>query len=244
MIAIAKKEISTFFGSSIGYLIIAIFLIATSLFMWIIETDFNVLQYGYANMDSFFLFSPIIFLIFIPAINMQMFSQEYKSGTIELLLTKPISEIKIIIGKYLASLFVISLMILPTICYVITIYLLGETVGNLDTGAIIGSYIGLFLLSSLFSAISIFSSSLTSNQIISYAVGILLSFMYFYGFDLLSDINFLGSLDLWIQKLGIQYHYTSISKGILDFSTITYFITLIILFLKLTELIIINRKNV
>ncbi|MEE2931527.1 MAG: ABC transporter permease subunit [Bacteroidota bacterium] len=244
MIAIAKKEISTFFGSSIGYLIIAIFLIATSLFMWIIETDFNVLQYGYANMDSFFLFSPIIFLIFIPAINMQMFSQEYKSGTIELLLTKPISEIKIIIGKYLASLFVISLMILPTICYVITIFLLGETVGNLDTGAIIGSYIGLFLLSSLFSAISIFSSSLTSNQIIAYAVGILLSFMYFYGFDLLSDINFLGSLDLWIQKLGVQYHYTSISKGILDFSTITYFITLIILFLKLTELIIINRKNV
>ena len=244
MIAIAKKELSTFFGSPIGYLIIAVFLVATSLFMWIIETDFNVLEYGYANMDSFFLFSPIILLIFIPAINMQMFSQEYKSGTIELLLTKPISEIEIILGKYLAALFVITLMILPTICYVITIYILGETIGNLDLAAIIGSYVGLFLLSSVFSVICICSSSLTSNQIIAYILGILYSFLFFYGFDLLSDINFLASFDLLIQKIGIQYHYRSISKGIIDLSTITYFITLIILFLKLTELVIINRKNI
>ena len=244
MIAIAKKEISTFFGSSIGYLIIAVFLVSTGLFIWVIDTDFNVLEYGYANMDSFFLFSPIILLIFIPAINMQMFSQEYKSGTIELLLTKPLSEIEIILGKYLASLFVILLMILPTICYVITIYLLGETIGNLDMAAIIGSYIGLFLLSSVFSAICMFASSLTSNQIISYIVGILCSFLFFYGFDLLSDMSFLASFDLLIQQIGIQYHYRSISKGIIDFSTITYFITLIILFLKLIELVIINRRNI
>ena len=244
MIAIAKKEISTFFGSSIGYLIVAVFLVSTSLFMWIIETDFNVLEYGYANMDSFFLFSPIILLIFIPAINMQMFSQEYKSGTIELLLTQPISEIKIIIGKYLASLFVILLIVVPTICYVITIYLLGETTGNLDMAAIIGSYIGLFFLSSVFSAICMFSSSLTSNQIIAYIIGILCCFLFFYGFDLLSEISFLESCDLLIQKIGIQYHYRSISKGIIELSTMTYFITLIILFLKLTELVIINRQNI
>tara|TARA_B100000131_G_C17954693_1_gene547913 strand:- start:492 stop:899 length:408 start_codon:yes stop_codon:yes gene_type:complete len=135
-------------------------------------------------------------------------------------------------------------MILPTICYVITIYLLGETIGNLDMAAIIGSYIGLFLLSSVFSAICMFSSSLTSNQIISYIVGILCSFLFFYGFDLLSDMSFLASFDLLIQQIGIQYHYRSISKGIIDFSTITYFITLIILFLKLIELVIINRRNI
>ena len=129
------------------------------------------------------------------------------------------------------------------ICYVITIYILGENTGNLDMAAIIGSYIGLFLLSSVFAGICIFSSSLTSNQITAYILGILCRFLFFYGFDLLSDISFFASFDLLIQQIGIQYHYRGISKGIINLNTITYFITLIILFLKFTELVIINRKN-
>lgn len=241
MIALFKKEINIFFSSSIGYFIIGVFLLISSLFVWVFDSEFNILNYGYASMDSFFLLSPIIFLVFIPAINMHMFSQEYKTGTIEILLAKPISNMQIIMAKYLASITLIFLSIIPTFLYVITIFQLGENIGNIDLAGTIGSYIGLFFMCALFSSINIFTSSVTSNQVTAFLFGILLNLLWFYGFDLISEIGWLTYFDLIIQKIGVSYHYQYMSKGLLRFVDIFYFVSVSFLFIKLTQHVINKR---
>ena len=243
MIALFRKEISAFFSTLIGYLIIGIFLLINSILLWSDFRDMNILSYGYADMDIFFTTAPLFFLLFIPGISMRIFTEEYSSGTIETLITKPITSLQIILAKFLAVFVLVLFAILPTLIYVVSIYYLGETIGNLDLAGIMGSYFGLIFLCALFSAISIFASSLANNQIISFVFSILLSTLFYFGFNVLSDLSIFKNFDLIIQQIGIYFHYEMMSKGLVKLSDITYFLSFTILFIKLTELVITERKS-
>ncbi len=235
MIALFRKEINQFFSSLTGLLTIVIFLMVNGLFMWIFSGDFNVLDFGYANMDSFFMLAPILFLIFIPAICMRLFSEECRSGTMEVLLTKPISIWNVVVSKYLAANVLVLFSILPTLIYFISIYFLGETIGNLDVGGIIGSYLGLFMLSSAFIAIGIFASAISSNQVVAFLIAIICNAIVYYGFGILSEVTFFQNWDLFISNLGIAYHYNVMSKGVIDSRDILYFMSICFLFLMLSK---------
>ena len=243
MIALFRKEINQFFSSVIGLLTIVLFLLVNALFLWIFSGDFNLLDFGYATLDPFFMLSPIIFLIFIPAVCMRLFSEEYQSGTMESLLTKPISLWNVVFSKFLAANILVLFAIIPTLIYSASIYYLGETIGNLDFGGIMGSYIGLLMLSSTFIAIGIFASSISSNQVVAFLIAIVCNAIIYFGFDLLSNLLLLQSFDLFIQKMGISYHYQYMSKGLIRFSDCIYFMSVSFLFLKLTENVIINREK-
>ena len=238
MIALFRKEINQFFSSLTGLLTIVIFLMVNGLLMWIFSGDFNVLDFGYANMDSFFMLAPILFLIFIPAICMRLFSEEYRSGTMEVLLTKPISIWNVVVSKYLAANVLVLFSILPTLIYFISIYFLGETIGNLDVGGIIGSYLGLFMLSSGFIAIGIFASAISSNQVVAFLIAIICNAIVYYGFGILSEVTFFQNWDLFISNLGIAYHYNVMSKGVIDSRDILYFMSICFLFLMLSKITI------
>ena len=243
MITLYKKEISIFFSTIIGYLIIGIFLLISSLILWHDISEINILDNAYASMDSFFSIAPLIFLLFIPSVSMRVFSEEFNTGTIETLITKPISSFEIVTAKFFAVLSLVIIAILPTITYVISIYFLGETTGNLDLAAVVGSYIGLLLLSSIFSSISVYASSLSSNQIVAFILAIIMSSFFFFGFDILSQLPYLQIVDLILQKIGISYHYNMMSKGLLKVSDLVYFMSVSLLFIKLTEVVIKNKKT-
>ncbi len=242
MIALLRKEINQFFSSVIGLLTIVLFLLANALFLWIFSGDFNLLDFGYATLDPFFMLSPIIFLIFIPAVCMRLFSEEYQSGTMESLLTKPISFWNIVFSKFLAANVLVLFAVIPTLIYFLSIYYLGETIGNLDIGGIMGSYFGLFMLSSTFIAIGVLASSISSNQVVAYLIAIVCNAMIYYGFDVLSNISFLQNWDLFISNLGIAKHYERMSKGILDSRDIMYFLSACFLFLMLCRTIIQQKR--
>ena len=243
MITLYKKEISIFFSTIIGYLIIGIFLLISSLILWHDISEINILDNAYASMDSFFSIAPLIFLLFIPSVSMRVFSEEFNTGTIETLITKPISSFEIVTAKFFAVLSLVIIAILPTITYVISIYFLGETTGNLDLAAVVGSYIGLLLLSSIFSSISVYASSLSSNQIVAFILAIIMSSLFFFGFDILSQLSYLQIVDLTLQKIGISYHYNMMSKGLLKISDLVYFMSVSLLFIKLTEVVIKNKNT-
>ena len=243
MITLYKKEISIFFSTIIGYLIIGLFLLISSLILWHDISEINILENAYASIDSFFSIAPLIFLLFIPSVSMRVFSEEYNTGTIETLITKPISIFEIVTAKFIAVLSLVIIAILPTITYVISVYILGETTGNLDLAAVFGSYIGLLLLTSIFSSISVFASSLSSNQIVAFIIAIILNSFFFFGFDALSKLPLLQIVDLTLQKIGISYHYNMMSKGLLKLSDLVYFMSVSLLFIKLTEVVIKNKKN-
>tara|TARA_B100001142_G_scaffold327415_1_gene384981 strand:- start:1507 stop:2259 length:753 start_codon:yes stop_codon:yes gene_type:complete len=250
MISLYRKELSIFFSSLIGPLIISLFLLINSLLLWsssentnFLLNSFSILENTYASLDPFFSISPLIFLIFIPAVSMRAFSEEYNNGTIEILITKPLSSHQIVLAKFLAILTLVVMSLIPTSLYVTTIYLIGEIPGNLDLAGIMGSYIGLLMLSSVFISISIFASSISKNQIIAFIFGILICAIFYFGFDLLSKIQTLESIDLTLQKIGISYHYNIMSKGVLLISDIVYFLSISFLFLKFSEIIIINKKK-
>lgn len=243
MIALYKKEISVFFSSIIGYLIIGLFLLINSLILWHDISDINILDNAYANMDSLFSIAPLIFLVFIPAVSMRVFAEEFNTGTIETLMTKPITAFNIVFAKYLAVLSLILISIIPTIIYVVSIYFLGEIIGNLDLASIVGSYIGLILLSSIFSAISVYASSLSSNQIVAFILAIIICSFFYFGLDLLSQVPLLLSVDLIIQKIGISFHYNMLSKGLIKLTDFVYFISISLLFIKLTEGVIKSRNS-
>ena len=243
MIALYKKEISVFFSSIIGYLIVGLFLLINSLIMWHDISEINILDNAYANMDSLFSIAPLIFLVFIPAVSMRVFAEEFNAGTIETLMTKPITAFNIVFAKYLAVLSLILISIIPTIIYVVSIYFLGEIIGNLDLASIVGSYIGLILLSSIFSAISVYASSLSSNQIVAFILAIIICSFFYFGLDLLSQVPLLLSVDLIIQKIGISFHYNMLSKGLIKLSDFIYFISVSLLFIKFTEGVIKSRNS-
>ena len=243
MITLYKKEISIFFSTIIGYLIIGLFLLISSLILWHDISEINILDNAYASMDSFFSIAPLIFLLFIPSVSMRVFSEEVNTGTIETLITKPISSFEIVTAKFFAVLSLVIIAISPTITYVISIYFLGETTGNLDLAAVVGSYIGLILLSSIFSSISVYASSLSSNQIVAFILAIIMSSFFFFGFDILSQLPYLQIVDLTLQKIGISYHYNMMSKGLLKVSDLVYFMSVSLLFIKLTEVVIKNKNT-
>lgn len=242
MIPILKKEINSFFSSLIGYMVIGVFLILMGLVLFVFP-DTSLLSGGYATLDTLFGTAPMIFLFLIPAVTMRTLAEEQSSGTIELLVTRPISDWQIVIGKFLASFLLVVFALIPTFTYYLTVYFLGAPQGNLDSGGIIGSYIGLLFLAGAFVSIGIFASSLTNNQIVSFVLATFLCFFVYLAFDFLSSLPiFYGKTDDIIQSFGIEYHYSSISRGVLDSRDLTYFISVIILFLAATTLSLGRRK--
>ena len=242
MSSIFWKELNSFFSSLIGYIVIGVFLILTGLLLFVFP-DTSILNYQYATLDQLFDMAPIIFMFLIPAITMRSFAEEQQNGTIELLATRPIHDFAIILGKYLANLLLVFFAVLPTLLYYYTVYQLGEPKGNLDSGAIMGSYVGLMLLSGVFVAIGIFASSITNNQIVSFILATFLCFIIHWGFFYFSKLRiFYGKMDALIQMIGIDYHYTSISRGVIDSRDVIYFLSLVGLFLMLTLVSLERRK--
>lgn len=235
MRALFFKEINAFFSSITGYLVIGVFLVVNGLFLWVFQGDFNVLDYGFANLSPFFQIAPWIFIFLIPAITMRSFSEEKKQGTLELLLTKPLKKWQLVLGKYFGALMVVILALIPTLLYVLTIDKLGKTTGNFDFGATIGSYFGLLFLGAVFTAIGIFSSSFSKNQIVAFIVAMLLCFLCYFAFQGLSDFDLFGSDIYALEYLGISFHYKSISRGVLDTRDLIYFLSLVLVFLSLTK---------
>jgi ABC-2 type transport system permease protein len=241
MLTILKKEIRSFLSSLIAYVVMIVFLIAIGLFMWVLP-DYNVLDLGYANLDTLFDMAPWVFIFLISAITMRSFSEEKKTGTIEILTTKPISDLQIILGKYFASVVLVLFVLLPTLLYYYTIYQMGAPKGNLDSGAILGSYIGLFFLASAFAAIGIFSSAVSDNQIVSFILSMFLCYCFYNVFDLFADFKLLGSYDSIVASLGINSHYQSISRGVIDSRDVLYFVSLILAFVWATKMVFGSRK--
>jgi len=242
MRALYLKEIRSFLSSIIGYIFIAIFLILNSLFLWVFAYETNIIEGGTADLFPFFSISPIIFIILIPAITMRSFSEEKRTGTIELLFTKPISDYTIILSKYLAGLTLVLISIFPTLIYYYTVHALGEPVGIIDDGATITSYIGLFLVGACLVAVGIFASSVTSSQIVAFILAMFMSWFLFLGLDLLAVYSQFGGLDLMFRNIGIMEHYESIQKGVLDTRDLLYFISFAAVFLILTKLVLQSRK--
>ena len=241
MFSLIKKEVFSFFSHASGTIIIISFLVANGALLWLLSNDFNIIESGYAQLDGLFSLSPFLMIIFIPALTMRLFSDEYKDGTIEILKTLPISSNQLVLSKYISGLIIVSLAILPTIAYLVSIYYLADPIGNIDMAGSIGSYIGLFLLSALFVAIGTYASSTTSNQIVSFLVALLMCSFFYFGFDIIAREIQTGTVQLIIENIGSDYHYRSLSKGVIDSRNLVYFISLIVVFLQLTVFSI-NKK--
>lgn len=242
MLSIFWKEINAFFSSLIAYLVVAVFLVLTGLFMWVF-TDSSIIDYNYASMDPLFSLAPFIFLFLIPAVTMRSFAEEKQRGTIEFLFTKPLSDYHIILGKYFANLCLVIFALIPTLIYFYSVYQLGSPKGNLDIGAIIGSYIGLTFLAASFVAIGMFASALTDNQIVAFILGAFLCFILFMAFGYLADMPiFIGNIDAFIDKVGIESHYNAMSKGAIDTRDVIYFIGLIVVFVTASYTIVTSKK--
>ena len=242
MYALFKKEISNFLSSLIGIMVIVVFLLVTGLFLWVFQSDFNLLSYGYANLDGLFILAPWVFLFLVPAVTLRSFAEENRTGTIEMLLTKPLSDWQIIFAKFLAGVVLVLLSLLPTAVYYFSVYRLGLPVGNLDSGGIMGSYIGLFLLSASFVAVGLFCSSVTNNQILAFILSVFLCGFLYIGFEFIFSLSLFGPIDLFIQRLGMSAHYSSISRGVVDTRDILYFLSVMALFLSMTKLVLSSRK--
>ena len=238
MFALLKKEITSFFSSPIGYLVLAIFLIINGLFLWLFQNEFNILDYGFADLSSFFTLAPWIFIFLIPAVTMRSFSEEKRQGTLELLLTRPISKLHIVLGKYFGAGLLIVMALIPTLLYAYTVYELGNPTGNLDLGSTIGSYIGLLFLVAAYTAIGIFSSSISNNQIVAFIIAVFICLFFYIGFESLADFLSSNTID----ALGMQAHFESIGRGIIDTRDLLYFITVTVIFILLTSLGINSEK--
>ena len=234
MISIAKKELYQFFSSLTGYITIILFLLLNGLYLFVLK-DSNIFDYGYATLNSFFDLAPWVFIFLIPALGMRSFADEFKSGTFETLKTSPLTKWQIVLGKYFAIIAVIIIALIPTVLYVITIQSLSST-GGIDTGAITGSYIGLFLLASVFAAITTWCSSLTSNAVIAFLLSSFACIILYFGFSAISKLPvFTGNADYYIEMLGIDFHYQSISRGVMDTRDMIYFFSVIFIFLFATQ---------
>lgn len=242
MYTLFRKEISGFFSTLTGYIVIIVFLVINGLFMWVFPGAYNVLDSGYATLDTLFVIAPWVFLFLAPAVTMRMFADEKKSGTIELLYTRPLTDFQIIFAKYLAGLVLVLFSILPALIYFYSVYQLGNPVGNIDTGGTWGSFIGLFFLAAIYVAIGVLSSSFTENQIVAFVLGMLLCFLIYIGFDYLSQLSLFRSIDGFIINLGINEHYKSMSRGVIDSRDMIYFISVIAFFLLVTKTILHSRK--
>ncbi len=241
MIEIIRKEFFGFLHSLIAYVVIVVFLTGMGLLMWVFP-ETSVLEYGYADMEALFSVGPYVLMFLIPAVTMRSFSEEYKSGTIELLFTRPLSDSQIIWGKFLASFGLVLLSLLPTLVYFYSIYSLGDPIGNLDIPGTVGSYLGLLLLSGVFTSIGIFGSAISRNQIVAFVLSVFFCFLMYSGFRSIAGIDVWGSSSLLLDQLGILYHYDTLSKGLLDTRDLVYFASVILFFVLCTHLVIGSRK--
>ena len=241
MYAVFKRELFSFLNSSMAYITIGVFLLACAMLLWVFP-DTSILDYGYAELNGFFSLVPFLFMFLIPAITMRSFAEERREGTYVILATKPITDTQIISAKFLACVVLMLFALLPTLIYYYTIYQLGLPKGNIDSGAVIGSYLGLFLLGIAFTSIGIFASSITKNQVIAFAVAVFLCFFTFSGFESIGQLFELQTLGVLLINLGINEHYQSISRGVLDTRDLVYFISFALMFLGLTKLVIGGRK--
>ena len=241
MYAVFRRELFSFLSSMVAYITIGIFLLVSGLLLWFFP-DTSILDYGYADLGGFFSLVPYLFMFLIPAITMRSFAEERREGTYELLITRPITIWQIIIAKYLASLVLILFSLIPTLIYAYSLSKLGFPEGNVDSGAIIGSYIGLFLLGATFTSIGLFSSALTKNQVVAFVICAALCAFAFLGFDYSSQLISLQNIEGFITNLGINQHYNSISRGVLDTRDLIYFITASCLFLFFTKLVIGGKR--
>jgi ABC-2 type transport system permease protein len=233
MWAVCKKELRQFFSSLTGYIAIVVFLLVNGLMLFVFDN--NIFDFGYASLDSFFQLAPWILLLLIPAITMRSFADEFKSGTYEILQTKPLSRGQLVAGKYLGSLVVVLTALLPTLIYIFSIQKL-STAEGIDTGATFGSYIGLVFLASVFTAIGICSSSFTSNSVVAFIVSLIACAILYYGFSAVSRLPSLSAgADYYLAMLGIDFHYQSISRGKIDSRDVIYFFSLVFLFLAITN---------
>lgn len=236
---VCKKELRQFFSSLTGYIAIIVFLLVNGLVLFVFED--NILDFGYATLDRFFQLAPWILLLLIPAITMRSFAEEFKTGTFEILQTRPLSRWQVVGGKYLGSLIVVFIALLPTVVYVFTIQRLSSNEG-LDIGATIGSYIGLFFLAAVFTAISICSSSFTNNAVVAFIISLIGCTLLYYGFSAISKLPALANgPDYYVEMLGIDFHYRSISRGLIDTRDIVYFLSVIFLFLTITNRNLLKR---
>jgi ABC-2 type transport system permease protein len=242
MKSLLLKELRSFLSSLIGYVVMAVFLLITGLFLWVFPGDTNVLDMGFSSLDGLFFVTPWVFIFLIPAITMRSFSEERRTGTIELLLTKPLSEWQIVMAKFWAGLILVVIALIPTLVYYLTVYRLGSPVGNLDSGGIWGSYLGLIFLASAYVSIGLFCSSLTDNQIVAFLAAALLTFVIYSGFQSLASFDLLGTADSYLSNLGMQSHFNSLGRGVVDSRDVIYFIILSALFLMLTRLVLLSRK--
>ncbi len=242
MWALFLKEIRSFLSSLTGYIVMIIFLAITGLFLWVIPSESNILDYGYANLDGLFIIGPFVFLFLVPAVTMRSFADERKSGTIELLFTRPLSDFQIVWAKYLAAVMLVLFSIMPTLIYYVTVYRLGIPPGNIDSGGFWGSFIGLFLLGAVFASIGIFASAVSDNPVVSFVLAVIISAFMYLGFEFIYSLEWFGSIDLFIKSLGISDHYSSISRGVVDTRDLIYFFSVIGLFLFLTKFSLSARK--
>ena len=242
MLSIYKKEVNQFFTSPIGYVVLGVFFVVMGLMLWFFP-ETNLLNQNFATLDIFFSLAPIIFIFLIPAIMMRTFSEELQLGTIEFLFTTPLKLKDIILGKFFAGVTLFLIATLPLLIYYFTLYKLGSPVGNIDSGGTLGSYIGLLLLGTTFASISLFTSALQANQMVSYLIGVFICSALLWGFDYTAKLPiFFGRTDDLVQQCGMNYHYNALSRGLLTITDLTYFVSLIALFLFLT-FIVLNKKK-
>lgn len=235
------KELRSYFSSLIAYIVILVFLVMMGLFLWVFPQS-NILDYGYANIDPLFQLAPYIYLFLIPAITMRAFAEERRTGTMELLLTRPLSDWDIILGKFFACFLLVLFALAPTIIYYYTVYELGAPQGNIDTAAVIGSYIGLILLGAVFTSMGILASAITDNQIVAFIIAVFLCYVMYDGFASVASINLWTDSAYIISQLGIDYHYASISKGLIDSRNLLYFSSVVFLMLWLTKTVLGARR--
>ena len=242
MLSLYLKEIKTYLSSLVGYIFITVFLIVIGLFIWVFPNVNNVLHSGMADLQGLFNLSRFLFLLLIPAITMRSFSEEKKTGTIELLFTKPISDNQIIGAKFLSSLTLLVIALFPTLIYIVTVYHLGNPVGNIDMGSTWGSYLGLILLGSAFIAVGIFVSSITTNQIVAFILAAAFCFVLTFAFEFIYSFDALGNFGYFVKAIGVDHHYVAISKGVIDSRDLIYFFSLVFIFLFGTKIVLISRK--
>ncbi len=242
MFTLLKKEINGFLNSLIGYVVMVVFLLMIGLFLWVFPLQFNILDFGFANIDGLFILAPFVFLFLIPAITMRSFADEKKSGTIELLMTQPLTDLEVILSKYFAGVILLVISLIPTLLYFFSVWMLGLPKGNLDAGSIWGSYAGLLFLGASFVAIGIFASSLTDNQIVSFILSVFFCFLMHMGFEMVYTFVLSGKTGLLIQSLGLSAHYSSMSRGVIDTRDVVYFLSVITIFILFTMLRLESRK--
>ncbi len=242
MLSLLRKEISMFFSSLTGYLVVTVFLLITGLFLWVFPGEMNVLFGGYASLDSLFFVAPWVYLFLVPAITMRLFAEEKRGGTMELLLTRPMTELQIVMAKYLAGVVLVSISLLPTFIYFWSVYQLGNPIGNIDMGATWGSYIGLFFLAAVYVSIGVFASSLTDNQIVAFVLAMVLCFTFYYGFEAVGELPALKGCCETLTFMGINDHYKSVSRGVVDSRDVIYFLSVIAFFIGATRVVLNSRK--